>query len=195
MNDENKVIANNFWSSKCVLILKYTLSRWFYLHIILLITLSIIQLRFSVVYKDHCTIDSRIIRHLLVIGIIQILYSFNGIVLVIFCLLYGKYQCFYILILIDFVIQQILVVFLIVWFIIGNYLVFHIKNVVQYTNSYSTSTYCDYTLYQTAFWTNIIYYILLVLFSITLVFTNIKWFIKHFKRLKPNCIKTSVESE
>jgi len=189
MNDENKVASNNVWLSIGSFILKYTLSYWFYLHIILLITLSIIQLRFSVVYKDQCTIDNRIILHLLVIGIIQILYSFNGILLIIFSLLYEKYPCFNIFLFIDFLIHQILLIFLIIWFIIGNYLVFHIKNVVQYTNSFSASTYCDYKFYHTAFWTNITYYILIILFSITLIIKNQKWFIKHFKN---NCIKTLI---
>jgi len=195
MINENEGASNHCWSYKYIFISKYVLSYCFYIHIILLIPISIIQIRFSIVYENQCTIENRIILYLFIIGIIQIIYSFNGILLIIFSLFYEKYQCFNIFLFIGFLIYQILLIFLIIWFIIGSYLVFHIKDEVQYTNSYNTQTYCDYTLYQTSFWTNITYYILIILFSIFLVFRNIKWFIKKLKCLKNNCIKTPIQSE
>jgi hypothetical protein len=185
MNDaEEEVMINNWWLTKCKSISKYILSYCFYIHIILLIILAIIQLRFSKVYKNRCTIDDRIILYLFVFGIIQIIYSFNGILLIIFSFLYDKYRYITFSLLICFIIQQMVFIFLIIWFIIGNYLVFRVKNIVQNTNSYDTHTYCDYTLYQIAFWTIIIYYIFIILFSIILVFTNLKCLIKKFKILK-----------
>lgn len=177
-------ILNNWWSTKCIFLSKYILSYYFSIHLIMIITLAIVQLRFSIVYNNLCTIDTRIILYLLIIGIIQIIYSFNGILLIIFSVFYNKYSCLMYCLLISLLIHLILFIFLIIWFIIGNYLVFKIKNIVQYTNSYNYRTYCHYSLYQTAFWTLIIYYILTVLFSIVFVCINIKFFIKKFK--KPN---------
>jgi hypothetical protein len=192
MNNENIVSTNtNEWSSTCLFISKYVRSYSFYIHILLLLSISIIQLRFSVVYKDDCTIDKRILLYLFAIAIIQIIYSFNGILLIIFSLLYDKYQYMIRFLLICFLIQHILIIFLLIWFIIGNYLIFSIRNTVQYTNSYNTHTYCDYTLYQTAFWTIIMYYILIILFSIILVLTHIKWFLNKLKHLKNKCTKSS----
>jgi len=185
MNDtEEEVLTNNWWLTKCKSISKYILSYCFYIHIILLIILSIIQLRFSIVYKNDCTIDDRIILYLFVFGIIQIIYSFNGILLIIFSFLYDKYRYITFSLLICFIIQQMVFIFLIIWFIIGNYLVFRVKNIVQHTNSYDTHTYCDDTLYRTAFWTIIIYYIFIILFSIIFVFKNLKCLIEKFKILK-----------
>lgn len=173
MNNEKDVPTDHWWLKLSQIISKYVLSYYFYIHIVLLISIAILELRFSVVYKDDCTIDDRIILYLFLIGIFQIIYSSNGILLIIFSFLYEKYPCLIRFLCIDFLIHQILLVFLIIWFIIGNYLVFHIKNQVQSINSYSTSTYCDYTLYQTAFWITITYYILIVLFIIILILTHL----------------------
>lgn len=186
MDNEKQVVSNHHWLSKCKIISKCILTYYFYLHIILLIIIAIIQLRFSLVYDDQCTIDDRIVLYLLVFSIIQIIYSFNGVLLIIFSLLYEKYTYFNYFLFIDFLIHLVIVVILFICFIIGNYLVFPIHDDVQYTNSYNTRTYCDYKLYQTAFWTTIIYYILIILFSIVLVLTNLKWFVKQLKKLKEN---------
>ncbi|CAF1130598.1 unnamed protein product [Adineta steineri] len=184
MNSEKHLGTNNWWINKSKFISKYVLSYCFYIHILLLIPLAIIQLRFSTVYDDRCTIDDRIILYLMAIGITQVIYSFNGILLVIFSFLYNKYYFIPYILVICFAIQQILFISVIIWFIIGNYLVFSIQNTVQYTNSYIPGTYCDYTLYHIAYWTIIVYYILIVLFSIILLLTNMQWFLKQFKKCK-----------
>jgi hypothetical protein len=184
MKDEIEIISDNWWLNKCTAISKYLLSYGFCVHIILIIVLAIIQLRFSIVYDDQCTIYTRIILYLFIIGIIQIIYSFNGILLIIFSLLYNKYFRIIYFLLTCFVIHQILLIFTIIWFIIGNYLVFRVRNQVQHTNSYNYLTYCHYALYHTAFWTIFIYYIIIILFSIILIIINIKWFIKQCTKLK-----------
>jgi hypothetical protein len=51
--------------------------------------------------------------------------------------------------------------FAVIWFIIGNVWVFSKHSTVQYTNS-SLGTYCNQTLYQYAFWSIIVSYILTV---------------------------------
>ena len=184
IDEENLSSNNNSHSKRSEFISKYVLSYIFYIHIILLISLSIIEIRFSRIYQDQCTIDNRIILHLLLIGIIQIIYSCNGILLIIFSVFYRKYPRLTSLLYIDFLINQILLLFLFIWFLIGNYLVFHIKNQVQSENQYNIVTYCHFLLYEVAFWLNIIYYILIVLFSLVLIFTNMKWFLKQFKNWK-----------
>lgn len=188
-NSEKEAVSDDGHSSKCKVLSKYILSYCFYIHIILLIIMSIIQLRCSLVYENDCTVEDRLILYLFIISIIQIIYSSNGIFLIILSLLYEQYQCLKYFLFIHFLIHQIILIFLLIWFIIGNYLVFHIKDKVQYANSYNAQTYCNYTLYQTAFWTTIIYYILIILFSIVLVFTNIKWFIKRLKKFRNNILK------
>jgi hypothetical protein len=182
MRTTEEVVSNNWWFEKCTFISKYILSCCFYIHIIIFVSLAIVELRFSVVYKDQCSIDDRIILYLFIIGIIQIIYSTNGILLIIFSFLYEKYRYMVPFFLICFIIHQILLIFLIIWFLVGNYLVFHIKNDFQYTNSFDIHTYCDYTLYQTAFWTIISYYILIILLSIFLILSNRKWLKKLFKK-------------
>ena len=184
MNDEKDVTTENWWSKKCTLISKYVLSYWFYIHLVILISISIVQLRFSVVYEGNCTIDDRIVLYLLLVGIFQIIYFSNGLLLIVLCLLYDKYSCLIRFLCIDFFIHQILLVFLLIWFIVGNYLVFHVRNTVQYANSYKTSTYCHFTLYQTAFWLTITSYILIGLFSLAFLLTHRDYLIKQMKRSK-----------
>lgn len=191
MMPNKEVTSKDWWSSKLIWINNNVVSYCFFIHIILIISIAIIQIRFSTVYTDHCPIDDRIILYMLIMGIIQIIYSLNGILLIIFSLLHNKYRFVYRLVFICFGIHQIIIILLIVCFIIGNYLVFHIKNVVQYINSYNTTTYCHYSLYQTAYWTIIIQYILMCLFSMICVFKSIKWFSKKFRSVKINSPRDS----
>ena len=189
MDNENHITKCTNCSLKSKFLVKYILSYCFYIHLGIFICLAIIQLRFSIVYKDHCTIDNRLTLYLFVISITEIIYSFNGIFLIIFSFFYEKYSWINYSLFIDFLIEQILLIFLIIWFIIGNYLFFHLKKQVQFTNSYRTQTYCHYSLYQIAYGTIIIYYILIFFFFLIILFLNSKWFVKQFKYLK-NRIKT-----
>lgn len=183
MKANEEVTSNNWWHSKCILISDYILTYWFYIHIILAISIAIVQLRFSIVYDNHCTIDDRIILYLFIMGIIQLGYSLNGI-LIIFSLLYNKYRYIVPFLSICFGIFQLLVIFLIIWFIIGNYLVFRVEHEVQHINTYHTGTYCHYALYKTAYWTIIIYYIFIIFSFFLLIFKNIKWFFTRIKSFK-----------
>ncbi|UJR35152.1 hypothetical protein I4U23_027921 [Adineta vaga] len=182
--DIDKEISNTcWWTKKSKFLSKLILSYYFYIHIILFIPLAIIQLRFSSVYQDHCTIDDRLILYLFVIGIIQLIYSFHGILLIIISFLYEKYSWISIFYFFGFIIQFLFLFCFFIWFIIGNYLVFHMKNDVQYTNTYDIHTYCNYSLYQTAFWTTIVYYIILIVFLVCFFIQNIKWLIEQMKKL------------
>ena len=88
-------ILNNCWSIQCIFLSKYILSYYFSIHLILLLSLGIIEIRFSIVYDDFCPIDDRITLYLLIFGIIHIIYSFNGILLIIFSYLFNKYNLYF----------------------------------------------------------------------------------------------------
>lgn len=59
------------------------------------------------------------------------------------------------------VFDSFMALFLIVWFLCGNYWVYHDKNLVQYTDKMSEATYCNKTTYLLAFWIITSIYILI----------------------------------
>merc|ERR1712127_216720 len=50
------------------------------------------------------------------------------------------------------VFDSFMALFLIVWFLCGNYWVYHDRNLVQYSDPSNEETFCNSTTYLTAFW-------------------------------------------
>ena len=177
---------NHWWSVQYTRISKYCLSYSFLVHIVVFLFVAIIQLRFGVVSHGRCTIDDRLVLFLTVFGVIQIICSIDGILLITLALLHNRYPClvypFFVALLIDGVFLGLLLT----CFFFGNYVVFHIRLQVQSINSYNIHTYCDHRLYQISFWTLVTYYIFIFLFLMFLFVRNIHSCIGHLQRFKTN---------
>lgn len=172
---------NDRWFQTCTIISNYILSYCFPIHITVLIFFSIIQIRFSLVYETLCPVDHRIVHFLFVIGILEIIYGGIGVLLLVFTVLYESYLYLCRLFFLFFVIEEILLLILIFCFLIGNYLVLHVKDRVQYLDSFSPSTYCHSRLYQTALWTAILDDVLLVYLFTVFVLKHRQWFLQQIK--------------
>ena len=179
-----KTLTNDWWMEKSNEIAKYTQTYLYSSLIAVFLCLSIIQIRFSIVYADLCPIDDRIIFFLFVLGLGEEIYSIVAILVLTLSFFYKSSRCRCRIFVLLFINNQVILIVLLIGFLIGNYLVFHVKNQVQSINSYLNQTYCHDRLYQIAFWTIIIDYILMIMYVIIFIFSNLQWFIKPMKRFQ-----------
>ena len=128
--------------------------------------LSIVQIRFALIYDDLCPIDQRVNFFLFVSALGEQCYALLAIFVLVFSFLTDVSPYVARLFLPLFVGDQILLIVLFLWFLVGNYLVFHLLNQVQSINPYLSRTYCHPRLYQCALWTLIVDYVLLLFYAV-----------------------------
>jgi hypothetical protein len=84
---------NHWWLVQYKCISNCCPSYTFLLHIVVFLFVAMIQLRFGVVSPGRSTIDDHLVLFLTAFGVIQIICSIDGILLITLSLLHNRYPC------------------------------------------------------------------------------------------------------
>ncbi|CAF1295572.1 unnamed protein product [Didymodactylos carnosus] len=130
----------------------------FLLHLII----PILQLYIGIKYQGQCPIQPKIATWMIVNGAVGLVVACSGILIFVALLLLVTVICSPCGICLLVLMVPLIVLstpFLFGWFLAGNFWIFSVRHTVQYSK-HDTSTWCHPTLYQVAYWSIIIAYIL-----------------------------------
>lgn len=175
-------VHSDFTRDRAIGLVHYVQTYFFLSQIGIFLCLSIIQLRFSLIYEHLCPIDDRIVFFLFILALGELIHALLGIFLIglsFFCEVSPILHRIFVFL---FVTDQFLLMILILWILIGNYLVLRVMNQVQSINSYVNQTYCHDRLYRCAVWSVIFDDILLFCYATFYIVFRLQWFYQTIRK-------------
>jgi len=130
--------------------IKYFLSRYFKIQLILTTILSVTETLAGTKFINQCPIKPLIPLFLLVHGSIKLGWVACGIIAFIAAKFFPISPHIRKLMLMNVIMQLVFSSFFLIWFVIGNVWFWSVIGTVQTADSSATSTYCQNTLYQAA---------------------------------------------
>ncbi|UJR32565.1 hypothetical protein I4U23_020026 [Adineta vaga] len=137
-------------------------SKRFHCQLLLPLSIVIVSFVVGILYVHDCPSQSYIPIYLIVQGAVGLFIFVIHLVAIVYIIYIDKYKYQFIT-LIAFL-SAFLILFLFVWFIVGNISVFSIVKRVQFNDQTNIGSYCNGVLYQTAFWLIICTYIMSIYF-------------------------------
>lgn len=139
--------------------------------LLILMAIPVTMIVVGSLYVKNCSFQIMIPIWLIVFGALSIIKNLSTLIQRIKALNNGESSSSTVLNVFD----SFMALFLIVWFLCGNYWVYHNKSLVQYDHPSIEATFCNSTTYLTAFWVITSIYIVigagLLLFCCTVCFT------------------------
>jgi len=139
--------------------------------LLILMAIPVTMIAVGSIYVKNCSFQIMIPIWLIVFGALSIIKNLSTLIQRIKALNNGESNSSTVLNVFD----SFMALFLIVWFLCGNYWVYHDRNLVQYSDPSNEETFCNSTTYLTAFWVITSIYIVIgagiLLFCCTVCFT------------------------